>query len=146
MLVAEVKCCTKQIILLTQLISEAKMKKKFRNRQGKGNLSLSMVLNANREIVMYKQLFEKQNVDAQIYKRRIKLEELGGDYYYDLLEWISDYILLKNWEYDKFRAKIEEFRAYRQREYEKLVKEQQKLRKLEVNMNGRKKVVDVNWA
>ncbi len=128
---------------LTQLINEAKMKKKFRNRQGKSNLSLSMVLNANREVVMYKQLFEKQNVNAQIYKRRIKLEELGGDYYYDLLEWISDYIFLQNWEDDKLRAKIEEFRAYRRKEYEKLEIEQQKLRKLEVNINGRKKVVDV---
>ncbi len=119
------------------------MKKKFRNRQGKSNLSLSMVLNANREVVMYKQLFEKQNVNTQICKRRIKLEELGGDYYYDLLEWISDYILFQNWEDDKLRAKIEEFRAYRRKEYEKLEIEQQKLRKLEVNMNGRKKVVDV---
>ena len=120
-----------------------KMKKKFRNRQGKGFLSLSMVMNANCEVVMYKQLFKKQSVNAQIYKRRIKLEELGGDYYYDLLEWISDYIFLHDWEDDKLREKIEEFRAYRRKEYEKLVKEQQKLRKLEINMNGRKKVVDV---
>ena len=119
------------------------MKKKFRNRQGKGNLSLPMVMNANREVVMYKQLFEKQSVNAQIYKRRIKMEKLGSDYYYDLLEWISDYIFLQNWDDDKLRAKIEEFRAYRQRQYEKLTKEQQKLRKFEVNMNGRKKVLDV---
>lgn len=119
------------------------MKKKFRNRQGKGNLSLPMVMNANREVVMYKQLYEEQSVNAQIYKRRIKMEELGSDYYYDLLEWISDYIFLQNWDDDKLRAKIEEFRAYRQRQYEKLTKEQQKLRKLEVNMNGRKKVLDV---
>lgn len=85
------------------------MKKRFRNRQGKGNLSLSMVMNANREVGMYKLLFEKQSVNSQIYKRRIKLEELGGDYYYDLLEWISDYIFLQDWEDDKIRAKIEEF-------------------------------------
>lgn len=97
---------------LTQLINEAKMKKKFRNRQGKSNLSLSMVLNANREVVMYKQLFEKQNVNAQIYKRRIKLEELGGDYYYDLLEWISDYIFLllkycqRNWSLRRLNKRI----------------------------------------
>ena len=120
-----------------------KMKKKIRNRQGKGNLSLSMVMNANCEVVMYKQLFEKQSVNAQIYKRRIKMEELGSDYYYDLLEWISDYIFLQNWEDDKLMAKIEEFRAYRKKEYEKLEMELQELRKLEVNMNGRKKVVDV---
>ena len=119
------------------------MKKKFRNRQGKGNLSLPMVMNANREVVMYKQLFEKQSVNAQIYERCIKIEELGSDYYYDLLEWISDYIFLQNWEDDKLMAKIEEFRSYRQRQYEKLTKEQQKLRKFEVNMNGRKKVLDV---
>ena len=119
------------------------MKKKFRNRQGKGNLSLSMVMNANCEAVMYKRLYEKQSVNAQIYKRRVKLEELGGDFYYDLLEWITDYVFLQNWEDDKLRAKIEEFRAYRKRAYEKLEDEQQKLRKLEVNMNGRKKVVDV---
>lgn len=134
------ECCTKQIILLTQLISEAKMKKRFRNRQRKGDLSLSMVMDANREVVMYRLLFEKQSVNSQIYKRRIKLEE---DYYYDLLEWISDYIFLQDWEDDKLRTKIEEFRAYRRKAYEKLVEEQQKLRKLEVNMNGRKKVVDV---
>lgn len=132
-----------EIILLTQLISEAKMKKIFRNRQGKGNLSLPMVMNANCEVVMYKQLYVKQSVNAQIYKRLIKLEELGGDYYYDLLEWISDYIFLHDWEDDKLEAKIEEFRAYRHKAYEKLEIEQQKLRKLEVNMNGRKKVVDV---
>ena len=88
-------------------------------------------------------LFERQSVNAQIYKRLIKLEELGGDYYYDLLEWISDYIFLQDWEDDKLRAKIEEFRTYRRKEYEKLEIEQQKLRKLEVNMNGWKKVVDV---
>ncbi len=70
------------------------MKKKFRNKQGKANLSLSMVMNAN-------------------------------------------------WEDDKLMAKIEKFRAYRRKEYERLVKEQQKLRKLEVNINGRKKTVDV---
>ena len=119
------------------------MKKKFRNRQGKGNSTLSMVMNANCEVVMYKQLFEKQSVNAQIYKRRIKLEELGGDYYYDLLEWISDYIMFQNWEDDKLRTKLEEFRTYRQKAYEKLIEEQMKLRKLEVNINGRKKVVDV---
>ena len=102
-----------------------------------------MVMNANCEVVMYKQLFEKQSVNAQIYKRRIKLEELGGDYYYDLLEWISDYIMFQNWEDDKLRTKLEEFRAYRQKAYEKLIEEQMKLRKLEVNINGRKKVVDV---
>lgn len=115
------------------------MKKRFRNRHGKGILSLSMVMNVNREVVMYKQLFEKQCVNSQIYKRRMKLEELGGDYYYDLLEWISDYIFLQDWKDDKLRAKIEEFRAYRRKEYEKLENEQQKLRKLEVNMNGRKR-------
>ena len=120
-----------------------KMKKRFRNKQWKRNMALPVVMNANCEVVMYKQLFEKQSVNAQIYKRRIKLEELGGDYYYDLLEWISDYIFLQNWEDNKLRAKIEEYRAYRQKAYEKLVKEQQKLRKLEVNMNGRKKTVDV---
>ena len=119
------------------------MKKKFRNKQGKANLSLSMVMNANCEVVMYKQLFEKQSVNAQILKRRVKLEELGGDYYYDLLEWISEYIFLQDWEDDELMAKIEKFRAYRRKEYEKLVKEQQKLRKLEVNMNGRKRIVDV---
>ena len=54
------------------------MKKRFRNRLGKGNLSLSMVMNVNRVVAMYEQLYEKQNVKAQIYKRRIKLEELGG--------------------------------------------------------------------
>lgn len=119
------------------------MKKRFRNRQGKGNSALSMVMNANCEVVMYKQLFEEQSVNSQIYKRRMKLEELGSDYYYDLLEWISDYIMFQNWKDDKLRAKIEEFRAYRRKEYEKLEIEQQKLRKLEVNMNGRKRVVDV---
>lgn len=119
------------------------MKKKFRNKQGKANLSLSMVMNANCEVVMYKQLFEKQSVNAQILKRRVKLEELGGEYYYDLLEWISEYIFLQDWEDDELMAKIEKFRAYRRKEYEKLVKEQQKLRKLEVNINGRKKTVDV---
>ena len=119
------------------------MKKKFRNKQGKANLSLSMVMNANCEVVMYKQLFEKQSVNAQILKRRVKLEELGGDYYYDLLEWISEYIFLQDWEDDELMAKIEKFRTYRRKEYEKLVKEQQKLRKLEFNMNGRKKTVDV---
>ena len=119
------------------------MKKRFRNRQGKGNLSLSMVMNVNREVVMYKKLFEEKRVNAQIYKRRIKMEELGSDYYYDLLEWISDYIFLQNWEDDKLMRKIEEFRAYRHKAYERLEIEQQKLRKLEVNMNGRKKVVDV---
>ena len=119
------------------------MKKKFRNKQGKANLSLSMVMNANCEVVMYKQLFEKQSVNAQILKRRVKLEELGGDYYYDLLEWISEYIFLQDWEDDKLMSKIEKFRAYRRKEYERLVKEQQKLRKLEVNINGRKKTVDV---
>lgn len=136
------ECCTKYNIIIN-LKDIFKMKKKFRNRQGKGNLSLPMVMNANREVVMYKQLFEKQSVNAQIYKRRIKMEKLGSDYYYDLLEWISDYIFLQNWDDDKLRAKIEEFRAYRQRQYEKLTKEQQKLRKFEVNMNGRKKVLDV---
>ena len=120
------------------------MKKRFRNRHGKGILSLSMVMNVNREVVMYKQFFEKQSVKAQIYKRRIKLEELGCDYYYDLLEWISDYIFLQDWKDDKLRTKIEEFRAYRRKEYEKLENEQQKLRKLEVNMNGRKKTVNVD--
>jgi len=119
------------------------MKKKFRNKQGKANLSLSMVMNSNCEVVMYKQLFEKQSLNAQILKRRVKLEELGGDYYYDLLEWISEYLFLQDWEDDELMAKIEKFRAYRRKEYEKLVKEQQKLRKLEVNMNGRKKTVDV---
>lgn len=74
------------------------MKKGFRNKLGKRNVSLSMVLNANREVGMYKQLYAKQSVNAQISKRRIKLEELDGDYYF---------------------------------------------RKLEVNINGRKKVVDV---
>lgn len=110
------------------------MKKKFRNKQGKANLSLSMVMNANCAV---------ESVNAQILKRRVKLEELGGDYYYDLLEWISEYIFLQDWEDDKLMAKIEKFRAYRRKEYEKLVKEQQKLRKLEVNINGRKKIVDV---
>lgn len=119
------------------------MKKRLRNRLGKGNLSLSMVMNVNREVVMYKQLYEKKSVNAQIYKRLIKLEELGEDYYSDLLEWISDYILLQNWENVKLMAKIDEFRVYRKKAYEKLVTEQQELRKLEVNMNGRKKVVDV---
>ena len=117
--------------------------KKIKNKQGKANLSLSMVMDANYEVVMYKQLFEKQSVNAQILKRRVKLEELGGDYYYDLLEWISEYIFLQDWEDDELMAKIEKFRAYRRKEYEKLVKEQQKLRKLEVNINGRKKTVDV---
>ena len=102
-----------------------------------------MVMNANCEVVMYKQLFEKQSVNSQIYKRRMKLEELGGDYYYDLLEWLSDYIFLLDCEDDKLRAKIEEFRAYRRKAYDKLIEEQEKLRKLEINMNGRKKVVDV---
>ena len=137
------ECYTMHNNSLTQLISEAKMKKKFRNKQGKGNLSLSMVMNANCEVVMYKRLYEEQSVNAQIYKRRIKFEELGEDYYYDLLEWISDYIFLQNWEDDKLSAKIEEFRAYRRKAYEKLIEEQENLRKLEINMNGRKKVVDV---
>ena len=119
------------------------MKKGFRNKSGKRNMSLSMVLNANREVAMYKQLYVKQSVNAQISKRRIKLEELDGDYYYDLLEWISDYIFLQNWKDEKLMAKIEEFRAYRQKQYDRLIEERQKLRKLEVNINGRKKVVDV---
>ena len=50
---------------------------------------------------------------------------------------------MQNWEDDKLRAKIEEFRAYRHKAYKRLVNEQQILRKLEVNMNGRKKTVDV---
>ena len=50
---------------------------------------------------------------------------------------------MQDWEDDKLRAKIEEFRAYRKKEYEKLEMELQELRKLEVKMNGRKKVVDV---
>ena len=119
------------------------MKKGFRNKLGKRNVSLSMVLNANREVGMYKQLYAKQSVNAQISKRRIKLEELDGDYYYDLLEWISDYIFLQNWKDEKLMAKIEEFRVYRQKQYDRLIEERQKLRKLEVNINGRKKVVDV---
>ena len=65
------ECYTMHNNILTQLISEAKMKKKFRNKQGKGNLSLSMVMNANCEVVMYKRLYEEQSVNAQIYKRRI---------------------------------------------------------------------------
>ena len=121
------------------------MKKGFRKKLGKRDMSLSMVLNANREVGMYKQLYVEQSVNAQICKRRIMLEELDGDYYYDLLEWITDYIFLQNWEDDKLRAKIEEFRAYRRKQYEKLENEQQKLRKLEVNMNGRKKIVDVRY-
>ena len=137
------ECYTMHNNILTQLISEAKMKKKFRNKQGKGNLSLSMVMNANCEVVMYKRLYEEQSVNAQIYKRRIKFEELGEDFYYDLLEWISDYIFLQNWKDEKLMRKIEEFRAYRHKAYERLEIEQQKLRKLEVNMNGRKKTVDV---
>ena len=39
---------------------------------------LSMVLKANREVSKYKQLLDKQSVNAQIIKRRIMLEELDG--------------------------------------------------------------------
>lgn len=121
------------------------MRKEFRNYQKKRNMTLSMLLDANREVAMYKQLFVKQSVNAQINKRRAMLEAMYGDYYADLLEWVSDYIFLQNWEDDKLRTKIEEFRAYRRKEYEKLIKEQQKLSKLEVNMNGGEKTVDVKY-
>ena len=116
------------------------MKEEVINKQGKHN---SDVLNLKREVSMYKQLLDKQSVNAQIDKRRIMMEELDGDYYADLLEWISDYIFLQNWKDEKLMAKIEEFRVYRQKQYDRLIEERQKLRKLEVNINGRKKVVDV---
>ena len=124
-------------------LTKQKMKKKNRNMQGKRNLDLSTVLNANREVIMYKQLLVKQSVDAQIFKRRAMSEELDGDYYADLLEWISDYIFLQNWKDEKLMTKIEEFRAYRHKQYEKLLTEQGKLRTLEVNIKGRKKIVEV---
>ena len=69
---------------------------------------------------------DKQSVNAQRIKRRIMLEELDGDYYADLLEWISDYIFLQRWNDDKLMAKIEEFRAYRQKKYDELVIERDK--------------------
>ena len=119
------------------------MKKRFRNQIGKRYSDLSMVLNANREVVVCKQLFAKQKINTQIFKRRMMLEELDGNYYADLLEWISDYIFLQNWKDENLMRKIEEYRAYRHKEYEKLITEHEKLRKLEVNINGRKKVVDV---
>ena len=81
---------------------------------------------------MYKQLLDKQSVNAQIDKRRIMMEELDGDYYADFLEWISDYIFLQRWNDDKLMAKIEEFRAYRQRKYDELVSEREKLRNLDL--------------
>lgn len=87
--------------------------------------------------------FAKQKINTQIFKRRMMLEELDGNYYADLLEWISDYIFLQNWKDENLMRKIEEYRAYRHKEYEKLITEHEKLRKLEINMNGRKKVVDV---
>lgn len=122
------------------------MKKRIRNQIGKRYSNLSMVLNANREVVIYKQLLDMQKISAQIYERRMKLEELDGDYYADLLEWISDYIFLQNWKDENLTRKIEEYRAYRHKEYEKLITEHENLRKLEVNINGRKKVVDVfSW-
>lgn len=119
------------------------MKKKNRNQIGKRYTNLSVVFNANREVVIYKQLLDMQKINAQIFKRRIMLEELDGDYHADLLEWISDYIFLQNWKDENLMRKIEEYRAYRHRAYDKLIIEQEKLRKLEININGRKKVVDV---
>ena len=119
------------------------MKKRIRNQIERRYLNLSMVLNANRKVAMYKQLLEKQKVNTQIYKRRMMLEELDGGYNADLLEWISDYIFLQIRKDENLMRKIEEFRAYRQRKHEKLIAEQEKLRKLEVNINGRKKIVDV---
>lgn len=119
------------------------MNKVVRKRQGKRYPDLSMVLNANRETAMYKQLFVKQNIDAQILKRRLMMEELDGDYCADLLEWISDYIFFQSWKDDKLTEKIKEFRAYRRREYDKLLINREELRRLEVNVNGRKQVVDV---
>ena len=105
------------------------MKEEVINKQGKHN---SDVLKLKREVSMYKQLLDKQSVNAQIDKRRIMMEELDGDYYADLLEWISDYIFLQRWNDDKLMAKIEEFRAYRQRKYDELVSEREKLRNLDL--------------
>lgn len=119
------------------------MKKRIRNQIGKRYLDLSLVLNANREVAIYKQLLDMQKVNTQIFERQVMLEKLDGDYYADLLEWISDYIFLQNWKNEDLMRKIEEFRAYRHKEYEKLIVEQEKIRKLEININGRKKVVDV---
>ena len=103
------------------------MKKRIRNQIGKRYSDLSMVLNANRDVVMYKQLLDKQKVNAQIIERQMMLEKLDGDYYADLLEWISDYIFLQNWKDENLMRKIEEYRAYRHRAYEKLIVEQEKL-------------------
>lgn len=108
------------------------MEKGVLNKQGMLFSDLSMVLKANREVSKYKQLLDKQSVNAQIIKRRIMLEELDGDYYADLLEWISDYIFLQRWNDDKLMAKIEEFRAYRQKKYDELVIEREKLRNLDL--------------
>ena len=110
------------------------MKEEVINKQGKHN---SDVLNLKREVSMYKQLLDKQSVNAQIDKRRIMMEELDGDYYADLLEWISDYIFLQRWNDDKLMAMIEEFRAYRQRKYDELVSEREKLRNLDLLWIGR---------
>ena len=63
------------------------MKEEVINKQVKHN---SDVLNLKREVSKYKQLLDKQSINAQIDKRRIMMEELDGDYYSDLLEWISD--------------------------------------------------------
>ena len=60
------------------------MKKRIRNQKGKRYSNLSSVLNVNREVAIYKQLLDMQKISAQIYERRMKLEELDGDYYADL--------------------------------------------------------------
>jgi hypothetical protein len=52
------------------------MKEEVINKQGKHN---SDVLNLKREVSMYKQLLDKQSVNAQIDKRRIMMEELVSE-------------------------------------------------------------------
>ena len=91
------------------------MKKQLRNRQGKHGLSLPMMSKARREASKFKCLYIEQSINVQIEKRRTKLERMDCYLFATLLEWISDYILLQDWKDEKLMAKIEEYRAFRQR-------------------------------
>ena len=91
----------------------------------------------------YQRLFADAIICCQIEKRRTKLEELNGDFYSNMLEWITDYIFTKNWKDEELKAKIEEFRAFRHRKYEELFKEREELRNLELVVNGHHKQFEV---
>ena len=120
------------------------MKKQLRNRQGKRSLSLPMMSKARREASKFKRLYIEQSINVQIEKRRTKLERMDCYLFATLLEWISDYILLQNWKDENLMAKIEEYRAFRQRKVEQSFKECQELRKLEIDVYGRHMVFDVD--